>query len=38
MWDYLEYITSNFDSPIDRNNKATWKSFYSLYPMHSMLV
>jgi hypothetical protein len=38
MWDYLEYITSNFDSPIDRNNKATWKSFYSLYPMHSMLI
>jgi hypothetical protein len=38
MWDYLEYITSNFDSPINRNNKATWKSFYSLYPMHSMLI
>ena len=42
MWDYLEYITSNFDNTthgvINRNNKTTWKSFYSLYPMHSMLI
>ncbi len=43
MWNYLEHITSNFDNttahgPINRNNKLTWKSFYDLYPMHSMLI
>ncbi len=38
MWNYLEHITSNFEIPIDRNNKDTWRSFYDLFPMHSMLI
>jgi hypothetical protein len=38
MWDYLEHITSNFTIPISRNDKTTWRSFYELYPMHSMLI
>ena len=38
MWSFLEYITSEFEIPIDRNNKKTWRSFYNLYPMHSMLI
>jgi hypothetical protein len=38
MWDFLEYITSNFEVPINRNNKTSWKSFYNLYPLHSMLI
>ena len=38
MWNYLEYITSDFNIPIQRNDKKTWRSFYDLYPMHSMLV
>jgi hypothetical protein len=38
MWDYLEYITSDFNIPIKRNDKKTWRSFYDLYPMHSMLI
>ncbi len=38
MWNYLEYITSDFDVPINRNNKTSWRSFYNLYPMHSMLI
>ena len=42
MWNYLEHITSNFNNTtrgaIDRNNKKTWKSFYDLFPMHSMLI
>jgi hypothetical protein len=38
MWEYLEYITSDFTIPINRNDKNTWKSFYDLYPMHSMLI
>ena len=37
-YDYLEYITSDFNIPIQRNDKKTWRSFYDLYPMHSMLV
>jgi len=44
MWDTLEYITQNFDpeqtggGPIDRNDETTWRSFYDLFPLHSMLV
>jgi ectoine hydroxylase-related dioxygenase (phytanoyl-CoA dioxygenase family) len=38
MWDFLEYITGDFDIPINRNKKESWKSFYNLYPMHSMLI
>jgi hypothetical protein len=43
MWDTLEHITQNFDlettnGPIDRNDETTWRSFYELFPLHSMLV
>ncbi len=38
MWNYLEYITSNFKTPISRNDKKSWISFYDLYPIHSMLI
>lgn len=38
MFDALEHITKNFDVPIDRNKTETWRSFYNLYPMHSMLI
>jgi hypothetical protein len=38
MWSYLEYITSDFNIPINRNDKNTWNSFYNLYPLHSMLI
>jgi hypothetical protein len=38
MWDFLEHITSNFKVPINRNDKTTWKSFYDLFPIHSMLI
>lgn len=38
MWNYLEHITTNFTIPISRNNKKTWRSFYDLYPLHSMLI
>jgi hypothetical protein len=43
MWNTLEHITQDFDvetthGPIDRNNENTWRSFYELFPQHSMLV
>jgi ectoine hydroxylase-related dioxygenase (phytanoyl-CoA dioxygenase family) len=41
MWDFLEHITSDFKNThgaINRNDKTTWKSFYDLFPMHSMLI
>jgi len=38
IWDFLEHITQNWDIPIDRNNTNTWKEFYKLYPLHSMLL
>lgn len=39
-WDYFEHITQTWENDyerIDRSNIATYKSFYKLYPSHSML-
>lgn len=38
MWDYLEHVTANLPTPINRNNPASWVSFRHLWPKHSMLV
>ncbi len=38
MWDFFEHITQKWNEPIKRNDKQTWKQFYNLYPLHSMLV
>ena len=38
IWDFLEYISKPWDTPLDRNNQESWKSFYQLYPLHSMLL
>jgi len=38
MWDFFEHITQNWDTPLNRNNENSWREFYKLYPMHSMLI
>ena len=38
IWDFLEHITQLWELPIDRNNSNTWREFYKLYPLHSMLL
>ncbi len=38
IWDFLEYISKTWDTPLDRNNQKSWTSFYELYPLHSMLL
>lgn len=44
MWETLEYITQDFENtktdggPIKREDESTWRSFYNLFPGHSMLV
>ena len=38
IWDYLEHITVNFEKPIKRNDKSTWRSLRELFPLHSMLI
>ena len=38
VWDFFEHITKEWEIPINRNNKDTWREFYKLYPMHSMLI
>lgn len=38
MWDFLEEITQNMKIPIMRNKPETYKTFYELYPLHSMLI
>ena len=38
IWNYLEEITSNFETPIDRNDEKTYKQLLELFPLHSMLI
>jgi hypothetical protein len=38
MWNFLEFITQDFEIPIDRNKKESWKSFYDLQPVYSMII
>ena len=38
IWDYLEHVTANFEKPIKRNDKSTWRSLRELFPLHSMLI
>ena len=37
-WDILEHLTSKFETPINRNNKETFKEITGLYPNHKMLI
>jgi ectoine hydroxylase-related dioxygenase (phytanoyl-CoA dioxygenase family) len=38
MWNILETLTSKLDTPVKRDDNKTWKSFYELLPLHSMLL
>lgn len=38
MWDFLEHISSEWAIPINRNDDKTWREFYKLFPLHSMLL
>jgi hypothetical protein len=38
IWDFIEHITQNWAIPISRNIQNTWKYFYKLFPLHSMLI
>lgn len=38
MWDFLEWITADFQQPIRRDAPETWKELRQLYPKHSMLL
>jgi len=38
IWDFFEHITQNWETPLDRKNKDTWREFYKLFPLHSMLI
>jgi hypothetical protein len=38
MWNFLEYISQDWEIPLNRNNSDTWRQFYKLYPLHSMLL
>jgi hypothetical protein len=37
-WEVLEKLTAEFEVPIDRNNKATYKQITELFPNHKMLI
>lgn len=37
-WNLLEYLTSNFEIPINRNDKTTYKQILELFPNHKMLL
>jgi len=37
IWDYFEKITENWETPIHREHEKSWRGFYNLRPLHSML-
>ncbi len=37
-WDYLEHISQTWDIPMKRNDESTYREFYKLMPLHSMLL
>ena len=37
-WNLLEYLTKDFEIPINRNDKTTYKQILELYPNHKMLL
>lgn len=37
-WALLEHLTKNFETPIDRNDKTTYKQINELFPNHKMLI
>lgn len=38
MWNTLEYLTSDWEKQINRNNPESWREMSKLYPKHSMLI
>ncbi len=38
IWDYFEHISQTWETPLDRNDESTFRGFYDLFPMHSMLI
>lgn len=38
IWRELPKLTKDFITPITKDNKASWKGIYELYPLHSMLL
>ena len=38
MWQCLEYIASESDDKILKDDPKSWRNFWSLYPLHSMLL
>lgn len=38
IWNFFEHISQKWETPINRNDEKTWREFYKLYPLHSMLI
>jgi hypothetical protein len=38
IWEYFEHISQDWEIPILRDEEETWREFYKLYPLHSMLI
>lgn len=38
FWNFFEHITQQWKKPLNRHDKKTWREFYNLFPIHSMLV
>lgn len=38
IWNFLEHISRTWETPISRTNPDTWREFFKIFPMHSMLL
>jgi len=37
IWDFFEHITQNWEIPVRRNKKDSWRGLSDLYPLHTQL-
>lgn len=38
MWNFFEHISYNWETPLKKSNPNTYRQFWNLFPLHSMLV
>lgn len=38
LWKMLYHLTQKLEKPIDKKDQDTWRTFYELFPLHSMLI
>ena len=38
IWDFIEHLSSKWDTPVRRDDEKTWLGFFDILPLHTMLI